>query len=187
MTGKGFIRKASLLFAIAAGGAFAADNAAPIPPYHPDTALQPEVLTNEGVVALANAGFSDAFIMEKIRLTDRTRLDTSVAGLSYLRRNAITENLVLFILKQNAEPSTTANSAPTATPTVIPTVVKSKLKMKKIAVPMEAVNVIFVPAGSALANTSILTQGSSYSNPVPASPSIVKLPQMPVTNAAWWK
>lgn len=175
------IGKILLLFAVCVGGALAAETA--------EMTLTPEILTNEGVVALANAGFSDAFIMEKIRLSDRTRLDVSVQGLSYLRRNAITEKLVLFILKRSAD--TTAPAASPATPAPVPTVIKAKLKMKKIAVPMESVSVVFMPAGLA-SNTAPptlapLLQPSSYANPVPANPGAVKVSQASATNVSWWQ
>jgi hypothetical protein len=198
------IRNLLLLLAVATvcvGSAWAAENAAIAPGAPADTALGPEILTNEGVVALATAGFSDAFIMEKIRLSDRTRLDVSVGGLSYLRRNAITERLVLFILKCSAEPVSTSPTP--AAPAIVPTVIKAKLKMKKIAVPMEAVNVIFVPNGTGLpANaampalpspmlpTVVMQQpSSSYIKPVPANGGPVALPKTaaPATDVAWWQ
>lgn len=188
-----------LLVAIGVSSAWAAENAAVTAVSPVDTAaLTPEILTNEGVVALANAGFSDTFIMEKIRLSDRTRLDVSVGGLSYLRRNAITERLVLFILKRSAEPVST--SPVPAAPAVVPTVIKAKLKMKKIAVPTEAVSVIFIPNGTGLPANAVLPalpnlmlptvvtqQPNSYDNPVPASRPAVLPKTAAATNVAWWQ
>jgi hypothetical protein len=200
------IRNVLLLLAAAVwvsgvSSTWAAENAATMPGNPADTVLTPEILTNEGVVALASAGFSDAFIMEKIRLSDRTRLDVSVGGLSYLRHNAVTERLVLFILKRSAEPLSTSPTP--VQPTTVPTVVKAKLKMKKIAVPMEAVDVIFVPNGMGLpANAAlpalpnpmfpivVTQQPSSYNNPVPATqgrPAVLPKTAPSATDVAWWQ
>jgi len=66
--------------------------------------LPRDVLTNEGIVTLAEAGFSDSFILEKITLGGRTKFDTSAEGLSYLRRHAISQELARFIMHYTEQP-----------------------------------------------------------------------------------
>src|SRR2546423_5981531 len=85
----------------AAGALAAADQPPGVPvvasTIRTDSTPRREMLTNEGIVLLSDAGFSDSFIVEKILLS-RTRFDVSAEGLAYLRNNAISEELVRFIL-----------------------------------------------------------------------------------------
>jgi hypothetical protein len=160
--------KAILLFALCVAGTFGAE-----------PALTPEILTNEGIVALANAGFSDSFIVEKILLSNRTRLDVSVEGLAYLRRNAISENLALFLIEHNAQPLMFTPAAPLVSP-VTPVMGTAKVKMKKIKVPADAVNVTFEHAGVAPVAT--------FANPVMAQPRLSRYtPQVKPVAASWWR
>ena len=71
--------------------------------FRPEGSLPRDILTNEGLVILSDAGFSDGFIVEKILLS-RTRFDTSVEGLAYLRRNALSEELVRFVMEHASKP-----------------------------------------------------------------------------------
>jgi hypothetical protein len=71
--------------------------------FRPEGSLPRDILTNEGLVVLSDAGFSDTFIVEKILLS-RTRFDTSVEGLAYLRRNALSEELVRFVMEHASKP-----------------------------------------------------------------------------------
>jgi len=71
--------------------------------FRPETSLPRDILTNEGLVILSDAGFSDGFIVEKILLS-RTRFDISVEGLAYLRRNALSEELVRFVMEHSSKP-----------------------------------------------------------------------------------
>ena len=82
-------------------------------------ALHPEVLTNDGILALANAGFSDTFIRQKIVLTSHTRFDVSVEGLSNLRQNALSESLILFLLEHTAKPSAPPSAAAPVAPATV--------------------------------------------------------------------
>jgi hypothetical protein len=104
--------------------------------------LPPDVLTNEGIVQLSNAGFSDAFIVQKILLS-RTRLDTTVEGLTFLRHNSVSERLIEYILQHEAQPV-----PPAATPGVqsgSPSLVRMKVVKTKLLVPVNE-----VPGGSGL-------------------------------------
>jgi hypothetical protein len=104
--------------------------------------LPADVLTNEGVVQLSNAGFSDAFIVQKILLS-RTRLDTTVEGLTFLRRNSVSERLIEYILQHEAEPMPAAGSpVAQAAP---PAVIRMKVVKTKLLVPVNE-----VPGGSGL-------------------------------------
>lgn len=104
--------------------------------------LPADVLTNEGIVQLSNAGFSDAFIVQKILLS-RTRLDTTVEGLTFLRHNSVSERLIEYILQHEAEPV-----PPAAAPGVQsgpPSLVRMKVMKTKLLVPANE-----VPGGSGL-------------------------------------
>jgi hypothetical protein len=94
--------------------------------------LPPDVLTNEGIVQLSNAGFSDAFIVQKILLS-RTRLDTTVEGLTLLRRNSVSERLIEYILQHEAQPMPSAASP--AAQAAAPALVRMKVVKTKLLVP----------------------------------------------------
>lgn len=140
-------QKLCVLFAFGMGAAVAAEvpaaPAAPIPrpEARPEAGISPDILTNEGVVALADAGYSDAFIAERILVSNRTRFDISVEGLLYLRRNAIPQDLVQFILEHAAQPS--LHAAPVEP--VVPIVAMTKGRGKKMDV------AVVPPTTSALA------------------------------------
>jgi hypothetical protein len=175
-------------------------------PNHVETAaLPPEVLTNDGLITLASAGFSDAFIMQKILLSDRTRFDVSVEGLANLRRNALSESLVLFLVEHTAQPAVTRPSP--YMPPITSIAVRSKVKMKKIAVPVvvaDAMNLAVAPMATvanpvvsgygAYAPNSYGWYGTGYSpfsyfpygyHPMPSAGSVVTVPQVSATY--WWK
>lgn len=52
-----------------------------------------EPLTNQGLVQLAEAGYSEAFLLDLIQ-TRPTRFDTSVGGLVYLAKQGLSEKLL---------------------------------------------------------------------------------------------
>jgi hypothetical protein len=133
-----------LISVIPAGALHAADTPVlPGPSVARDEApLPPDVLTNEGVVQLSNAGFSDGFIVQKIQLS-RTRLDTTVEGLTFLRRNSVSERLIEYVLQHEAQPMPPA-AAP-GTQTGAPALVRMKIVKTKLLVPAED-----IPGGSGL-------------------------------------
>lgn len=55
------------------------------------------VLTNEGLVRLADAGYDEVFLMELIR-RKQGKFDTTVEGLSYLMRAGLSQQLVRTVL-----------------------------------------------------------------------------------------
>jgi hypothetical protein len=111
------------------GAACAADPSTTVSGWNTDSRLPSDILTNEGLVVLSNAGFSDRFIVEKILLS-RARFDTSAVGLAYLRRNAMSEELLQFVLEyatKAALPSSAA--APEAAAPVPVKIGKQKIKV----------------------------------------------------------
>jgi len=58
------------------------------------------VLTNEGIIALAKAGFDEWFIVERIRTT-RTHFDASVQGLVNLKQAGLSEDLIREVALQD--------------------------------------------------------------------------------------
>jgi hypothetical protein len=81
------------------------------------TAAGSDVLTNEGVVVLAQAGYNERFVLDVIR-TKPARFDTSVEGLVYLARHGVSENIVRTILgvPAEAQPAPARYIAPPRTP-----------------------------------------------------------------------
>jgi len=120
-----------LLTVVSISGSFGADPPTTTATVRPDLSPtrdfnpQRDVMTNEGVVLLSDAGFSDAFVVEKMLLS-RTRFDTSVEGLAYLLRNGISQELVQFIMERSAKPA-----VPIAQPEYVP----MKVEKRKVLVP----------------------------------------------------
>ncbi|HLI82939.1 MAG TPA: hypothetical protein VKV17_03425 [Bryobacteraceae bacterium] len=94
-------------------------------------ALPPDILTNDGIVQLSNAGFSDAFIVQKILLS-RTKLDTTVEGLAFLRRHSVSEQLIQYVMQHEAQPAIAAGVAQSAPPALV----RMKVVKAKLLVPM---------------------------------------------------
>jgi hypothetical protein len=78
------------------------------------------MLTNEGIVLLARAGFSDQFIMDMIRLKD-TRFDVSAEGLAALAENGLTERLIRCMVAHERKfaPDEARAGAPAAVPIMV--------------------------------------------------------------------
>jgi hypothetical protein len=175
--------------------AFAADTPVGFSNLRAESAISPEVLTNEGIVALADAGFSDAFIVEKIMISNRTRFNTSADGLAYLRRNGIPQGLVQFVVEHAAEPLSLPGPA---APVTIPVPVQPVLPMQPVQVnakmvhpPAEAVPAVAVtsvpavvsaPALATVVPTSFV-QPAIISAPVPA-PVVMRAGYVSVWQAA---
>jgi hypothetical protein len=110
--------------------------------------IDKNVLTNEGLVKLADAGYDEAFLMELIRRRP-SKFDTTVDGLSYLAQAGLTQQLVRTVLALDewerarkaeelagaAAPPTpvAAGSAPALPPTTIPAGMKEV--RQKVMVP----------------------------------------------------
>ena len=69
---------------------FAADEVTPFK-------LPPNILTNQGVVLLLDAGYGEDFLVDLIR-TRPSRFDTSAEGLAYLAQHGLCEHVVRFIV-----------------------------------------------------------------------------------------
>jgi hypothetical protein len=131
-----------LICVIHTAAALAADTPVVSSVVRDEAPLPPDVLTNAGIVQLSNAGFSDAFIVQKILLS-RTRLDTTVEGLTFLRHNSVSERLIEYILQHEAQPV-----PPAAAPGVQsgpPALLRMKVVKTKLLVPVND-----VPGGSGL-------------------------------------
>ncbi|MCC6591522.1 MAG: hypothetical protein IT168_32850 [Bryobacterales bacterium] len=61
-----------------------------------------EPLTNQGLVQLAEAGYSEAFLLDLIQ-TRPTRFDTSVGGLVYLAKQGLSEKLLRTVAGLDAK------------------------------------------------------------------------------------
>ena len=60
-----------------------------------------EILTNANIIALAKLGLSDAVIIEKIRQS-KCNFDTSLAGLTELKNEKISDAVILSIMDSQA-------------------------------------------------------------------------------------
>ncbi len=59
--------------------------------------LPPNILTNQGIVLLSDAGYGEDFLVDLIR-TRPSRFDTSAEGLAYLAQHGICEHVVRFMV-----------------------------------------------------------------------------------------
>ena len=87
-----------------------------------------KTLTNRDIVVLAQAGFTENFLVDLIALS-RTRFDTSVAGLAELAKSGVSEQLIRVMLAAPA--SLQAGFAPAAASpvaTVAPPMEAKRLK-----------------------------------------------------------
>ena len=64
------------------------------------TLLSRHILTNDGVIMLAKAGFDELFIIERIK-TSRTRFDTTVEGLIAMKEAGVSEDLIRVVALQD--------------------------------------------------------------------------------------
>lgn len=84
-------------------------------------ALSRHVLTNDGVIALAKAGFDETFIAERI-VTSRTKLDASIEGMLGLKKAGLSEDLIRVVVWREAQggetllPVRAASPAPNVSP-----------------------------------------------------------------------
>src|SRR4051794_33838076 len=109
-------------------------------------AVPRHVLSNQGIVTLAEAGYDEDFLIDLIQCK-QTRFDTTVEGLAYLAKHAISERIVRYmILSQNKvdSPTLTAPAATEPAPMVV--------------VPARIVQAVVVPSPAAkLAGTAVKT------------------------------
>ena len=82
------------------------------------SALERQTLTNEGVVDLAKAGFSEAFILDLVQYK-RTRFDTSVDGLTFLAKKGLSERVIRAIVANSDKPEA-GGAQPPQTPAGMP-------------------------------------------------------------------
>lgn len=65
--------------------------------------LDRQTLNNEGIVDLARAGFSEAFILDLVQYK-RTKFDTSVDGLTFLAKKGLSERVIRAIVANSDKP-----------------------------------------------------------------------------------
>ena len=73
--------------------------------------LDRQTLNNEGIVDLARAGFSEAFILDLVQYK-RTKFDTSVDGLTFLAKKGLSERVIRAIVANSDKPEAGSVSAP---------------------------------------------------------------------------
>ncbi len=164
------LRWAVFLFAAATGAA--GDTAAAVADFRPPA--RRTTLTNDGLVALAMAGFSEEFLLRKLA-TGPSQLDLSVEGLTYLRQEGLSEELITKILEITAKPpapAAPASSGATAMP-ARPFAVQLYYKRKWW---LWKTWYTLVPLGSAAGagGSQLLTDGTTTFRAQPLSP--VRLP-----------
>jgi hypothetical protein len=74
-------------------------------------------MTNQDVVDMVSLGLSDDVVIDKIRATDATDLDTSVAGLKMLKIGNVSDAVIRVMINPRGSTASTGNSA-VAPPTV---------------------------------------------------------------------
>lgn len=98
-----------------------------------------EPLTNQGLVQLAEAGYSEQFLLDLIK-SRPARFDTSVEGLVFLARQGLSENLVRAV----ARLTTPAAPEPPPSPVRLRVTKKGELTTADgqpvLVLPLQAVN-----------------------------------------------
>jgi hypothetical protein len=78
---------------------------------------RPDTITNEKVIKMVKSGLSDILIMKSVTSAKFQRLDLSSDGLIELKRNKVSDSLILVLFEKsssNATPYTTTQSSYTA-------------------------------------------------------------------------
>jgi hypothetical protein len=150
-----------LVYSVFAAVLLAADTPTVVSSFQPESAT-PDVVTNDGLVVLSEAGFSDSFIVEKISLS-RTRFDVTAEGLAGMRRKGISEELVTFVLRHSAKGAVAQTAAPA------PIAVPMKLVKMNVLVPLTnpvSASPLALPASPALSGPASMPvmspMGSQY-------------------------
>lgn len=105
-------------------------------------ALPRHVLTNEGIVALAEAGYDEAFLIDLI-LYKQTRFDTTVEGLTFLADNGISKRIVRYMIaNENKSPGfpVTPAAAPAAEPSPRTAAVTTRARLSRQKGPVPETN-----------------------------------------------
>jgi hypothetical protein len=110
---------------------FAADDA--LPRYSVNVngnKLPRNVLSNEGIVLLSDAGYDEDFLADLI-VHKQTVFDTTVEGLAYLANHGISERVIRFMIANERKPAgpIVTVEAPAAT------VVRARVVQQKVLVP----------------------------------------------------
>jgi len=109
-----------------AGALFAADPA-------PKSAPPPKnLLTNEGVLLLAEAGLGERFLLELIE-HKTSRFDTSAEALASLARHGLTENVLRALVKKQDQPA--PSSAGENTVALEPHLLRGRIVRQRMLVP----------------------------------------------------
>jgi hypothetical protein len=97
-----------------------------------------KMLTNEGLVVLARAGYNERFLVELIQ-AQPGRFDTSVEGLVYLAKQGISEKLVRVVMAaERREADRGEGEEPGKPPAAARTPVRMKMMTQKVLVPVTA-------------------------------------------------
>lgn len=75
------------------------------------------VLTNQGVITLAKAGFDEEFVLDAIA-SSRTRFDTSVDGLADLVKQGLSERIIRMMMAPAPASAAAPRQEPQAAPRV---------------------------------------------------------------------
>jgi hypothetical protein len=111
------------------------------------------VVTNEGLVVLARAGYNERFLIELIQ-SQPHRFDTSVVGLVYLAKQGISEKIVRAVIAGQKALERRENDGDPPPPPPAPAFVRVKRMKREVLVPVSpppqalaAGSVIFVEEG----------------------------------------
>jgi hypothetical protein len=103
--------------------------AEPVPKFAPPPK---NLLTNEGVLLLAEAGLGERFLLELIE-NKTSRFDTSAEALASLARQGLTENVIRALVRKQDHPAASA-SATDAAP-LEPHLLRGKIVRQRMLVP----------------------------------------------------
>jgi hypothetical protein len=96
--------------------------------------LPRQILTNDGIITLAQAGYDEDFIIDMI-MVRQTRFDAGVEGLAKLAECGLSERLVRYVVQYEHKSSGIPLPAVPATPVVV----RARVVNQKVLVPESSV------------------------------------------------
>src|SRR5579864_8579196 len=81
--------------------------------------LPPQILTNQGIVALSDAGYDEDFLIDLIQ-SRQARFDVTADGLSYLAQHGLCEHVVRVMVARANMHDQHSVLAPVAAPVIAP-------------------------------------------------------------------
>ena len=152
---------------------FAAETTAVQPRFEAEAVertLPRRVLSNQGIVMLSAAGYSEEFLIILIQRKE-TRFDTTAEGLALLANHGVSERIIRCMLANENKPAAEVSTAPATESSAPPVVVRGRVVRQKVVVPDIRATPQTVAAPAMIAGTQIHPAGvpAGFQNGSPAT------------------